>query len=601
MPDLIAQGPEPTDRWRGNVETGVRFSIGRQAGPWSTVWDKLISRQHVEVVYRDGRLYVESLPSASNPVYFQGKSEKKFELRPGEHFVIGQTTFTLVDPNVRNQADLPGPSDQRTFVTDELHRRPFREPDKRISALSRLPDIFYRSASEQELFQRVVNLLLTGIDRATAAAVVAVDVKPAETTEGDAPVSVLHWDRHLLSTADFRPSHRLIRQAMAGHQSVAYVWNRDSHGTQHDFTLSDQTEWAICTPIVSEACPGWALYVAGSFNKEFGVGPRADPELLQDDVKYTEIMAATLGGLWQSRQYAARQASLSHFFSPIVLDALSAGDPGQVLAPRQANISTLFCDLRGFTSESERLAHDLFALLQRVSEALGVMTREILQQGGVIGDFHGDAAMGFWGWPIAQPDAAIRAGLTALRIRAHFEEVGCRPEGRRIPSSSRFRVGIGIATGLAVAGKIGTSDQVKVTAFGPVVNLASRLETMTRQLPAAILMDEPTAIAIQSALSHESCRVRRLARVRPLGLSTPLDVFELLPSIAECPDISDKGLRQYESSLAAFEVGDWKQAVKLLSEIPKADAAGQFLLDFMRNHNAIPPSNWDGAIHFTAK
>ena len=80
----------------------------------------------------------------------------------------------------------------------------------------------------------------------------------------------------------------------------------------------------------------------------------------------------------------------------------------------------LFCDLRGFSLRSEKGAGDLLGLLRRVSTALGVMTHQILDHGGVVGDFHGDAAMGFWGWPIAQADAAAKAATAALEIRAEF-------------------------------------------------------------------------------------------------------------------------------------------------------------------------------------
>src|SRR5206468_6622837 len=97
-----------------------------------------------------------------------------------------------------------------------------------------------------------------------------------------------------------------------------------------------------------------------------------DAEALRDEVKFTELLAATLDGLRESRLLAARQASLSQFFSPIVLDALASQDPQEVLAPREADVTVLFCDLRGFTRESERSANDLFGLLERVSQALGV-------------------------------------------------------------------------------------------------------------------------------------------------------------------------------------------------------------------------------------
>jgi adenylate cyclase len=620
MPDLIAQGPQPEHRWRRRLEPGLRQTIGRQAGAWSTPWDDRISRRHVEVTYQEGQLHVEVLESARNPVFFHGAKTDRFMLRPGDHFVIGETTFSFVDQRVQVSLDLPDPAGERTFTVEELRRQPFRQSDKRIDVLSRLPDIISGSGTDQELFVRLVNLLLNGIDRATAAAVVAVESQSSGfRVQGSANpqskiqnpkskiVSVLHWDRRILADKDFRPSERLIRQAVTGGESVAYVWSGSQSRGEGDFTLSEGIDWALCVPVPGSACAGWGLYVTGSFSSDFPATGPPDAELLRDDVKFTELTAATLSGLRESRLLAARQASLSHFFSPIVLEAISTQEPEQVLAPREADVTVLFCDLRGFTRESERSAGDLFGLLQRVSQALGVMTHQILEQGGVIGDFHGDAAMGFWGWPIPQPDAVHRACRAALGIRAAF--VGPKTD-RSAPERSSplmaaeglsglrpdFRVGIGIASGRAVAGKIGTVDQVKVTVFGPVVNLASRLETMTRQLRASILVDPATAAVIRASVPPTVCRLRRLARVQPVGLSAPIEVSELLPPAQHYPELTDEHLASYEAALAAFEAKDWQLALKHLHAVPPDDVAKDFLTLFIAQHGRVPPANWNGAI-----
>jgi adenylate cyclase len=605
MPDLIAQGPQPEHRWRRKLVPGAKQAIGRQAGVWSTPWDDRISRRHVEVEFVNGQLRVTALEAARNPVFFGGQSVRQFTLEPGEHFVIGETTFSFVDQRVNVSLDLPRPAGERTFSVEELRAQPFLEANKRIDVLSRLPDIISGSSNDQELFVRLVNLLLNGIERATAAALVA-----AGSHSADMPIEVLHWDRRILAEKEFRPSERLIRQAVSCGESVAHVWSGGQ--TEGEFTLSEGIDWALCTPVPGKACAGWALYVTGGFSTDFGAAPR-DAELLRDDVKFAELMAATLSGLRESQILTARHASLSHFFSPIVLEAIGNQDPERVLAPREADVAVLFCDLRGFTTESERSADDLFGLLARVSQALGVMTHHILEHGGVVGDFHGDAAMGFWGWPIAQPDAVERACRAALGIRWAFMEdrSGHRPEGlvaERTASEAispspafDFRVGIGIASGRAVAGKIGTIDQVKVTAFGPVVNLASRLETMTRQLQASILIDPASAAVIRASVPSSICRVRRLARVRPVGLASPIEVHELLPSAAECPEVSDEHLAAYESALAAFENRDWPKALKLLHAVPPHDLAKDFITHFITQHSRISPPNWDGSIPLAAK
>ncbi len=592
MPDLIAQGPQPENRWRKRLLPGVRQTIGRQAGDWSVPWDDRISRRHAEVEFQNGELRVEKVESAKNPVFFQGHGATRFAVKPGEHFVIGDTTFSLVDQRVNVSLDLPEPAKERTFSTLELRRQPFRESDKRIDALSRLPDIISGSSSDEELFTRLVNLLLRGIDRATAAAVVT----------ADSSIRILHWDRRVLAGAEFRPSERLIRQAVQSGESVVHVWSSTASGiaTPQAFTLNEGIDWALCAPVPGKACQGWALYVSGSFSSDFGpAAPEA--ELLRDDVKFAELMATTLGGLRESQLFAARQASLSQFFSPSVLEAIGNQDPDTALAPREADVTVLFCDLRGFSRESERAAGDLFGLLERVSQALGVMTHHILQEGGVIGDFHGDAAMGFWGWPIAQPDAVQRACRAALGIRAAFADSSSCDSPNSVTTISDFHIGIGIASGRAVAGKIGSKHQVKVTVFGPVVNLAARLETMTRQTGASILLDQSTAAEIAGAVSRDVCRVRKLAAVRPVGFALPVEVSELLPPASECPGLPDENLGAYEAALSAFASGDWDKALEHLSELPADDQAAAFLEQFIGKHGGSPPMNWDGTIPLEAK
>ena len=92
-----------------------------------------------------------------------------------------------------------------------------------------------------------------------------------------------------------------------------------------------------------------------------------------------------------------------------------------------------------------------------------------------------------------------------------------------------FQVCIGIAHGQAIAGKIGTNEQVKVGVFGPVVNMGARLEGMTRQLRVPILIDEVTANVVRQSMPPDKGRCRHLGRVRPYGMDVPLMVSELLP------------------------------------------------------------------------
>ena len=584
MPDLIAQGVQQESRWRRSLPVGTKVVLGRASGSWAIPWDEQISRHHVEILWTDDHAEVCRLATVSNPVFHEGHAAEKFDLRPGDHFVIGTTTFTLTDEEIQISLDAPRPVTEQTFSPEYLRQVTFRNTDQRIQVLARLPEIISGASSDNELSVRLVNVLLAGIPRATAAAIVSMDAAPTS-----AAPRILYWDCCRAIGLGFQPSARLIRQAFAANESVVHVWNRPADRGTAKYTASENVDWAFVTPVDGDACRGWAIYMAGSFVSTSQTGSQvSDPHDLLDDVKFTELAATTLGNLLNVR----RLAGLSQFLSPVVLEALAGKDPDVVLAPRETEVSVLFCDLRGFSRKSEQSADDLLGLLERVSQAMGVMTRNILDEGGVVGDFHGDAAMGFWGWPFPQDDAIQRACLAALAIRAEFAASG-RPEDHPL---THFQIGLGLATGRAVAGKIGSVDQVKVTVFGPVVNLASRLENMTKTLRADILLDPRTAAFMKQHVSPQVARVRRLAIVRPYGMQQAVEVSQLLPPAQEYPQLTDEHLSVFEQAVEAVLARDWNMALELLHQVPAHDQAKDFLTVFIAQHNRIPPDDWDGVI-----
>ena len=466
MPDLIAQGPEPHQRWRRKLQEGQTHLLGREAG-WSVPWDDWISRRHVSLVWHDGRLTVTRLEGTRNPIFFRGREQDRCCVLPGEHFVIGSTSFHVVEQQLNVSLEEQRPVTEQTFSAAALSRLRFRDAQGRIAMLSRLPDIIAGSGNDAEMLVRLVSLLLSGIPSAQFVAV----VRSRRVTAGP-QVDVLSWDSRGPDHMHFAASARLIVEAVQNKQSIVHLWRDDSDRTGAEFTQWDDVDWAFCTPISSEATPGWAIYVAGRATADGTFDPR-DPAQLQDDLKFAELAATTFGRLRELRRLERQQASFSQFISPALLEQLGDRDLEEALAPREAEVSVLFCDLRGFSRESEQSASDLMGLLQRVSQALGVMTRQhprARRRGGRFPRRRGDGLLGMAASAGRIP--SLRACRAALAVRAEFAAAS---EDEDHPLAD-FRVGIGIATGPAVAGKIGTVDQVKVTVFGPVVNLASRLE-----------------------------------------------------------------------------------------------------------------------------
>src|SRR4029453_769896 len=197
----------------------------------------------------------------------------------------------------------------------------------------------------------------------------------------------------------------------------------------------------------------------------------------------------------------------------------------------------------------------------RLQAALSVMTEAITNQYGTIGDFVGDAAMGFWGWPkvgSASRDLteAIKAACKAadiLRERLHQKARGTGP-------LAGFACGMGIAAGDVVAGMLGTEDQRKIGVFGPVVNRAARLESMTKQFGVSILIDQTTATLLVRSDTNLQQQVRYLGTVLPVGMGQPLKVFELMPSEADPLRLPRAKLQLFEQGLKEFENANWPEA-----------------------------------------
>ena len=597
MLELIAQGTQPDYRWRRPIPADTVFLLGRTTQSFRVPWDDRVSRSHIKMQLLRGKLLVEKLEEAANPVFVDGNDVDSFTLHPGEHFVIGNTTFTLAQEQAMATLDVPNPISQKSFSTEFLHNLSYRDADHRIDVLNRLPEVIKSAGDEQDLLNRFVNTLLAGIS--TASTIGIVRRQPAgatsantgtNTAAADSELEVVHWDRRGKLSGNFQPSEKLIRQALASSETVLHIW-QPSRTSKPEFTFDFQNDWAFVCPMDSPATNGWGIYVTGANRSASGSG--SDEMDLQGDIKFCELVGSTLKNLLQVKQLERRQAGLRSFFSPFVLEALAGRDAEEVLAPKECKVSVLFCDLRGFAKTSESMADELFSLLQRVSSSLDIMTGKILKHGGVIGDFHGDSAMGFWGWPLTQQDTALRAIKAAVEIQADFNQ-----RQRHQPD---FQIGIGIATGMAVAGKIGTRDQVKVTVFGPVVNLASRLEGMTRSLDSSILIDGATWDQITTNQSHSRFRVRRLGRFQPFGMSTTVEVLQLLED-----EFDLTAIETFEAAVNVFQSGDWEEARRILADLPADDATRLFFEQYMRSESdsesgLTPPPNWQGVIKMKSK
>ncbi len=548
---------------------------------FTTDWDARISRNHVRLETTESGVRLTRLNDTSNPVFVDGVEIETSELSAGQSFVIGDSRFELREVT---QSDSPGSSGGQQLAIDrrQLQKIRYEDADKRIEVLTSLPTVIRESGVERDLHLGLSNLLLAGIQHADGVAIVRLDEQ--------SKAHVLHQERRYEANGGVQPSSRMVQNAIEQQKSILHIWDEtDNSDSAFAYTQHAEFNWAFCTPFFSDVAQNRVFYIAGRSPLE---GTKANRDRLHADIKFTEFIAEIVGSLQREKELERQQAGLRQFFSPPVLEAVGNDLDTSLLEPRECDVTVLFCDLRGFSRSAEEEADNLTGLLERVSLALEVMTSQILRFGGVTGDFQGDAALGFWGWPISSEEAPLNACRAALAIRHAFEKAHADP-GHPLRD---FEMSVGIAHGRAVAGKIGTREQVKVTVFGPVVNLASRLEGMTRELHVPILIDEHLDKLVRNQLDPAEGRVRRLLQLLPYGMERSLVVSELVPPESRLPLLTQEHLDDFERGVGAFIGGQWDEAWKYLHRMPPEDRAQDYLAMQITQHNRNAPADWDGIV-----
>ena len=188
------------------------------------------------------------------------------------------------------------------------------------------------------------------------------------------------------------------------------------------------------------------------------------------------------------------------------------------LGGKRANLTVLFSDIRGFTTISEQLTPE--EVVDLLNEYLTVMTDVIFRYGGTVDKFEGDAILAFFGAPRVQDDDAQRAVRTALEMRDRLGDL----EGKwRERTSESLRIGIALNTGPALVGNIGSPQKMEYTVIGDVVNLASRLQDLTKEYGVSILISGSTYEQVKNM-----CQVRPLGSVVVRGRQQPVEVYEVV-------------------------------------------------------------------------
>ena len=275
------------------------------------------------------------------------------------------------------------------------------------------------------------------------------------------------------------------------------------------------------------------------------------------------------------------------YVSPVVIDNLIKNPDKINLGGEKRDITIFFSDIRGFTSISEKLQPE--GLVHLLNEYLTEMTSIIIKDEGLVDKFMGDAIMAFWGAPLDQPKHAEMACSSSLEMIQKLRKLQSKWKKEGIPS---FDIGIGLNSGEAIVGNMGSDDRFDYTAMGDNVNLASRMEGLNKLYGTNILITQNTYKQIKGKFE-----VRKLDAVKVKGKKKPILIYELL---SKADDLSQKQkdfVKLYEEGLEHYFKKKWKTAIKSFQaslEVKDDRAAKVFIARCKKFIENPPPSDWDG-------
>jgi len=289
--------------------------------------------------------------------------------------------------------------------------------------------------------------------------------------------------------------------------------------------------------------------------------------------------------------------AFSHYLSTDVINELISDPEKLNLGGEKKYMTAMFTDLRGFSTISEKM--DPTELVKLLNSYLTEMSNIILDLKGTIDKYEGDAIIAFFGAPVAFADHAARACLSAVRMKKlerHLNEHFLREKLSPDPLFTR----IGINTGEMVVGNMGTDQKMDYTIMGNSVNLASRLEGVNKQYGSWTLVAEQTAKEAGSDFI-----VRQMDRVRVLGITQPVRIYELIDEKAEVDSNVLRMIELFHKGQDLFEQKHWNDAggyfQKALEIMPGDGPSKVFLNRCQTYEKKPPPASWDAVFNLTMK
>jgi adenylate cyclase len=282
------------------------------------------------------------------------------------------------------------------------------------------------------------------------------------------------------------------------------------------------------------------------------------------------------------------------YVPPELVDEMAKDPEKFSMEGESREMTVLFTDVRGFTTISEGLDPKALSLL--MNEFLTPLTEVIYRHRGTIDKYIGDCIMAFWGAPLPDPMHARNAIVAALEMQRTLKGLQPHFKSRNWPE---IHIGVGLNTGRMSVGNMGSRIRLAYTVMGDAVNLASRLESITKEYGADIIVGEDTRAAVSDIVFRE------IDRVRVKGKDVAVAIFQPLGVEGEVPAETREVVDRFHAALALYRGQEWDRAEQAFTELQSIESERRFcqlLLGRIATLRANPPGpGWDGAFTFETK
>ncbi|MFN7732772.1 MAG: adenylate/guanylate cyclase domain-containing protein [Pirellula sp.] len=349
------------------------------------------------------------------------------------------------------------------------------------------------------------------------------------------------------------PSESILRRAFQSKQVAVHPDTDKEPDTVSGSLLDLHT--AIASPILDvlgeEKLQNPILGVLYADRRQ-GFMSNRPATVLEAEQKLVAILSTAVAASIARMKREQLVTKYQQFFSSKVTEAIS--HKPELLDGEKAEVSVLFCDIRGFSKATEKIGPK--AAMGWVRDTLSELSSIVLDSDGVLVDYVGDEMFAMWGAPEKTDDHAFRAAFAAKRMMDRRAELNER-FASILPS--KFDFGIGLCTGEVWVGNTGSKQKFKYGPMGQTVNMGSRIQGLTKQWGVATLMDEETAKCLPSDIPR-----RRLSKAIVVGMDSAIELYELMSDGVD----NDTLIQRYENALRLFESGQqFREAVKAFGEL----------------------------------